>query len=107
VLGIGVNVAVNVAELPPELRDRAGSLERGGGEIEPTLTRLLTRLERWLVAPPRALLEAVRARDVLRGRSVRWQAGRGEAAGIDDEGRLVVMSDGGQVQLEAGEVHLG
>jgi biotin-(acetyl-CoA carboxylase) ligase len=102
-----MNVAVNVAELPAELRDRAGSLDRGPSEIEPTLTRLLTRLERWLVAPPRALLDAVRARDIMRGHPVRWHAGRGEAAGIDDEGRLVVMTDGGQVELEAGEVHLG
>ncbi|HTX33273.1 MAG TPA: biotin--[acetyl-CoA-carboxylase] ligase [Solirubrobacteraceae bacterium] len=107
VLGIGLNVAVKVDELPPELRDRAGSLERGQAEIEPTLNRLLTRIERWLVAPPRALLEAVRARDDLRGRAIRWQAGHGEAAGIDDDGRLVVLTKAGQVVLEAGEVHLG
>lgn len=107
VLGIGMNVAVNLAELPAELRDRAGSLDRGPAEIEPTLTRLLGRLERWLVAPPRALLEAVRGRDALLGHPVRWQGGRGDAAGIDDQGRLVVMTAGGQTELEAGEVHLG
>ena len=107
VLGIGVNVAVNLAELPTELQDRAGSLERGPADLEPTLTRLLTRLERWLVAPPRALLENVRARDGLLGHPVRWLGGHGEAAGIDDDGRLLVLTDGGQVELEAGEVHLG
>jgi BirA family transcriptional regulator, biotin operon repressor / biotin---[acetyl-CoA-carboxylase] ligase len=107
VLGIGVNVAVELPELPPELRDRAGSLARAPDEVEPTLTRLLTRLERWLVAPPRALLNEVRARDGLRGRPVRWHAGHGEAAGIDEDGRLVVLTDAGQVELEAGEVHLG
>jgi BirA family transcriptional regulator, biotin operon repressor / biotin---[acetyl-CoA-carboxylase] ligase len=107
VLGIGLNVAVQLGELPREFRDRAGSLERGAAEIEPTLISLLTRLERWLVAPPRALLEAVRDRDDLRGRAIRWNAGHGEAAGIDDEGRLVVLTEAGQVELEAGEVHLG
>jgi BirA family transcriptional regulator, biotin operon repressor / biotin---[acetyl-CoA-carboxylase] ligase len=107
VLGIGVNVAVDPADLPAELRDRAGTLGRERRELEPTLARLLTRLERWLVAPPRALLEAVRERDALRGQPVHWHAGRGEAAGIDDAGRLVVLTDGGQVALEAGEVHLG
>lgn len=107
VLGIGVNVAVDLAELPAELRERAGSLGRGPDEIEPTLARLLARLERWLVAPPRAVLEAVRGRDALFGRAVRWHAGHGEAAGIDDDGRLLVLTDGGQLALEAGEVHLG
>jgi BirA family transcriptional regulator, biotin operon repressor / biotin---[acetyl-CoA-carboxylase] ligase len=107
VLGIGVNVAVDLAELPAELRDRAGSLDRRPAEIEPTLTRLLTGLERWLVAPPRALLAAVRGRDALAGRPVSWRTGRGEASGIDDAGRLIVLTEGGRVELEAGEVHLG
>ncbi len=107
VLGIGMNVALAPDDLPTELRGRAGSLERGLDEIEPTLTRLLVRLERWLVAPPRAVLEAVRVRDALLGHAVRWHAGHGEAAGIDGEGRLVVRTDDGQLALEAGEVHLG
>jgi BirA family biotin operon repressor/biotin-[acetyl-CoA-carboxylase] ligase len=107
VLGIGLNVAVREAELPAELRDRAGSLRRSPEEIEPTLERLLERLARWLVAPPRGLLETLRERDALLGTSVRWPGGHGEARGIDDEGRLVVVTDGGPVAMEAGEVHLG
>lgn len=107
VIGIGVNVAVREGELPAELRDRAGSLGRSPEEIEPTLARLLERLARWLVAPPRAVLKTLRERDALLGRPVHWRAGQGEAGGIDDEGRLIVVTDNGQVSLEAGEVHLG
>jgi BirA family transcriptional regulator, biotin operon repressor / biotin---[acetyl-CoA-carboxylase] ligase len=107
VLGMGVNVAVREDELPAEVRERAGSLRRSPEDIESTLERLLDRLAHWLVAPPRALLEAFRQRDALLGNPVRWHGGHGEAGGIDDEGRLVVVTDSGQVALEAGEVHLG
>jgi BirA family transcriptional regulator, biotin operon repressor / biotin---[acetyl-CoA-carboxylase] ligase len=52
VLGIGLNVAVRVAELPPEVAVRAASMGRSPRELEPTLQRLLGRLETWLAAPP-------------------------------------------------------
>jgi BirA family biotin operon repressor/biotin-[acetyl-CoA-carboxylase] ligase len=107
VLGIGLNVAVRGADLPPELRDQAGSLGRSPTDVEPTLTRILAGLETWLAASPDALLAALRERDALRGRHIRWRDGEGEAGGIDDEGRLVVLTGDGRVALEAGEVHLG
>ena len=53
------------------------------------------------------MLDAVRARDALRGREVRWGGQTGTGAGIDGEGRLVVRTDSGEVALDAGEVHLG
>jgi BirA family biotin operon repressor/biotin-[acetyl-CoA-carboxylase] ligase len=107
VIGIGLNVAMRDDDLPAELRGRAGSLARSPEDIEPTLERLLDRLARWLEAPPRALLATLRERDALRGQAVHWRGGHGEAGGIDEEGRLVVMTDAGPVTLEAGEVHLG
>jgi BirA family transcriptional regulator, biotin operon repressor / biotin---[acetyl-CoA-carboxylase] ligase len=111
VLGIGVNVAVDVALLPEELRARAGSLGRPRGAVEPFLEDLLVRLGRWLSAPGSAVLDAWRARDALAGREVTWAEGaeRGVADGIDDEGRLLVVraGDGERVALNAGEVHLG
>jgi BirA family biotin operon repressor/biotin-[acetyl-CoA-carboxylase] ligase len=107
VLGIGVNVAVRVERLPPELWDTAASLRAPPGAIEPALTRLLAALERRLGEPARAILDAWRARDALRGREVSWSAGRGRAEGIDGDGRLVVrLPGGGQTALDAGEVHL-
>ena len=107
VLGIGLNVALRDSDLPAELRDRAGSLERPPEAIEPTLVRLLDGLARWLAASPGAVTDAWRSRDWLIGRRVHWAAGDGEAAGIDDAGRLLVLTDRGQEALDAGEVHLG
>lgn len=107
VLGVGINVAVRDQDLPPELRERAGTLGLTVDDVEPTLSRLLERLERWLAAAQDAVLEALRERDALLGRQVRWAGGAGEAAGVDGDGRLVVATGSGQVTLEAGEVHIG
>ena len=106
VVGVGLNVAVRLDELPADLHERAGTLGLGPEAIEPTLGRLLERLEHWTAAGPAQVLEAVRARDALRGRRVRWADGEGQAAGIDGDGRLIVSTATGQVGLEAGEVHL-
>jgi BirA family biotin operon repressor/biotin-[acetyl-CoA-carboxylase] ligase len=106
VLGIGVNVAVREQDFPAELRERAGTMGLSPDGLEPTLELLLSVLERWIGAPPAAVLEALRARDALAQKHVRWAGGEGEAAGIDGEGRLVVLTAAGRTALEAGEVHL-
>jgi BirA family biotin operon repressor/biotin-[acetyl-CoA-carboxylase] ligase len=107
VAGIGLNVAMHESDFPRELRDQAGGLGRTPSDVEPTLARLLDALDRWIAAPAEEVLAAMRERDALRGRHVRWAGGEGEGAGVDDEGRLVVSVNGGQVALHAGEVHLG
>jgi BirA family biotin operon repressor/biotin-[acetyl-CoA-carboxylase] ligase len=108
VLGIGVNVAVELADLPPDLRDRAATLGRPRDRLEPTLAELLGTLENRLAEPAHATLAALRARDALRDRPVRWADGEGTGAGIDDAGALLVrLPDGGIRTLDAGEVHLG
>jgi len=107
VAGVGVNVALRLPDdFPVELRESAGTLGLAPEAIEPTLAALLGRLEHWIGADVERLLGAVRDRDALLGRSVRWAGGRGIGAGIDDAGRLVVSSDSGTVALDAGEVHL-
>jgi BirA family transcriptional regulator, biotin operon repressor / biotin---[acetyl-CoA-carboxylase] ligase len=107
VLGIGVNVALRVEELPAELHATAGTLGLAPADLEPTLERLLAAVERALALDSAALLEAYRARDALRGQEVAWAGGRGRAAGVDGAGRLVVLlPDGGRTALSAGEVHL-
>ncbi len=77
VLGIGVNVAVRVEELPAELRDSAASLGLSWEEIEPLLARLLAALQQRLGEPPAEVLDAWRARDALRGREISWARGAG------------------------------
>jgi BirA family transcriptional regulator, biotin operon repressor / biotin---[acetyl-CoA-carboxylase] ligase len=108
VLGIGVNVAVDLADLPLDVRDRAATLGRPLGDLEPALDELLRLLERRLAESPDACLTALRTRDALRDRPVRWADGEGIGAGIDDTGALLVRVAGGAlVILDAGEVHLG
>jgi BirA family biotin operon repressor/biotin-[acetyl-CoA-carboxylase] ligase len=108
VLGIGLNVAVRLDDLPPELHATAGTLGLQARDVEAVLAHLLRALERTLTLDPPAILDAWRARDALLGREIRWAAGTGRASGIDDSGRLVVeVADGSRTALEAGEVHLG
>jgi BirA family transcriptional regulator, biotin operon repressor / biotin---[acetyl-CoA-carboxylase] ligase len=108
VLGIGINVALDVDDLPPELHATAATLGLKPGDIPGVLDRLLRELEAALPLDDATLLAAYRELDGLRGREIRWSAGTGTAAGIDGSGRLVVdLPAGGQTALEAGEVHLG
>jgi BirA family transcriptional regulator, biotin operon repressor / biotin---[acetyl-CoA-carboxylase] ligase len=107
VLGVGVNVALRLDELPPDVRARAGTLGLDGAAVEPLLASLLAALRRRLGEPAAASLRRWRALDALRGRRVAWERGDGLAEGIDEQGRLLVrLPDGGTQALQAGEVHL-
>jgi len=107
VLGIGLNVAVRLEDLPLALRTSATTLGLEPDAVEPLLDALLDALQVRLSQEPAGLLAAYRQRDALHGRAVRWQYGHGVAAGIDDAGRLLVdREDGVRIALEAGEVHL-
>ncbi len=114
VLGIGINVAVSIEDLPADLRGHAASLMLSRSAIEPALERLVEALERRLTEPTPTVLDAWRARDALSGREVNWtrpnggEQGSGRAEGIDSAGRLIIeQADGARVTLDAGEVHLG
>jgi BirA family transcriptional regulator, biotin operon repressor / biotin---[acetyl-CoA-carboxylase] ligase len=120
VLGIGLNAAVDLDELPAELHGTAASLELEPERIEELLGELLAALERRLAEAPEETLAAWGERDALQGRTISWGppagasdedapgAGQsGMAQGIDGDGRLVVaLPGGGQTALGAGEVHL-
>jgi BirA family biotin operon repressor/biotin-[acetyl-CoA-carboxylase] ligase len=109
VAGIGLNVATRAEDFPPELRETATSLALAARAAPPpaeVLDGLLRALERRFADQPRAVLEAWRGRDALLGRPVRWAGGEGTAAGVDENGALVVEGDRGQATLDAGEVHL-
>jgi BirA family transcriptional regulator, biotin operon repressor / biotin---[acetyl-CoA-carboxylase] ligase len=108
VAGIGVNVAVDVEELPEELRETAASLGLGSEEVEAVLARILDALGQRLEEDEPATIAAWRERDALLDRRISWAEGEGVARGVDDAGRLVVESeDGSRTALDAGEVHLG
>jgi BirA family biotin operon repressor/biotin-[acetyl-CoA-carboxylase] ligase len=102
VLGIGLNVAVRLEELPPELQPSprtlsAASPEPGAGphgheatglpaatlglstaDVEPLLARLLDALAQRLRVPAEVTLRAWRARDALDGREIAWGTPGGE-----------------------------
>jgi BirA family biotin operon repressor/biotin-[acetyl-CoA-carboxylase] ligase len=111
VLGIGINVAIDEAALPPELRELATSLDARPVEVERALALLLARLDHWLATATDAAMDAYRARDALAGREIVWNGGAGTAVGIADDGRLRVRprdaSTDEELLLDAGEVHLG
>jgi BirA family biotin operon repressor/biotin-[acetyl-CoA-carboxylase] ligase len=112
VIGIGLNV--HTREFPEEIRERATSLARiaeGPLDRAEILADLLTALDRETTAVAARGLGLLRSRldawDALRGERVKSEQGEGVAAGIDDEGRLVVKGDdGGTARWNSGEVHL-
>ena len=106
VLGIGVNVAVDVASLPEEAAEVAGTLGKSPADVEPTLVALLAALEKRLGQNRDSVLASLRERDALLGRRVRWQDGEGLGAGIDETGALRVDVNGREITLTAGEVTL-
>jgi BirA family transcriptional regulator, biotin operon repressor / biotin---[acetyl-CoA-carboxylase] ligase len=106
IAGIGVNVALDLAGLPEELRETAGTLGRTPRELEAALDELLGFLEIRLAEPVESVLAALRERDALLGAAVRWSGGSGVAAGITGDGGLRVQVDGSEMVLHAGEVHL-
>ena len=106
VLGIGLNVATR--SFPDELSEIATSLALAGASVsrEEVLAWLLASLDGLLTAPPAEVLEQWRERDALFGVPVAWNGGQGRAAGITDAGALMVETEAGVVELDAGEVHL-
>jgi BirA family biotin operon repressor/biotin-[acetyl-CoA-carboxylase] ligase len=109
VIGVGLNVGTTRDDFPEELRDLATSVAIESGSdpgVEPVLAAVLERLERRLEPGSGPIVDAWRERDLLSGRAVRWSGGEGVAAGIDEEGSLLVDTDSGRVALDAGEVHL-
>jgi BirA family transcriptional regulator, biotin operon repressor / biotin---[acetyl-CoA-carboxylase] ligase len=99
-----VGIGVNVRGVPDEVADIATSLERL--DVETALTELLRALELRVAQPPAEIVAALRDRDALLGRRVRWSGGEGLGAGIDESGSLLVDTPSGTVALSSGEVHL-
>jgi BirA family biotin operon repressor/biotin-[acetyl-CoA-carboxylase] ligase len=114
IVGYGINVAAAV--LPPELRDRATSLESElGRPIDPTpvlietLAALARRYDDLLAGRFDAILDAWRRRaPAATGARVSWTGAAGPqtgvTAGVDDDGALLVTSGGRIERVVGGEV---
>ena len=107
IVGIGVNAAVDVSELPDDVAVRAGSLGLALESVETAQEDLLTQLDATLALSPAEVVSALSARDALVGQAVAWSGGEGTATGIAADGSLSVQtSDGAEHLLDGGEVHL-
>jgi BirA family biotin operon repressor/biotin-[acetyl-CoA-carboxylase] ligase len=113
VIGIGLNVAIEPAEFPPDLRQPAISVGHGVG-VEAALDAVCERLGSWVGATSERVVAEYTERDALAGRRVSWVGaggqtaeGTGVAQGVDERGNLIVVTTEGQrLGLGAGEVQL-
>lgn len=113
VVGIGLNVALELDAVPEEVAARAATMGRSPNEREAVLGALLEHLAAALTLSPQRLLEQWSTRDVLQGQEIGWTRpgggpeGAGTAEGVDEQGRLQARDAGGRLhRLDAGEVHL-
>jgi BirA family biotin operon repressor/biotin-[acetyl-CoA-carboxylase] ligase len=117
VIGVGLNLNMEEADFPPDLRDTATSLRIYAGSAfrrADLLVRLLdafgARYAEFIGGGFAALRDGWDRRDFLRGRRVllRWQGGEewGTAAGLDTAGALRFLPDGGAAieSVHSGEI---
>jgi BirA family biotin operon repressor/biotin-[acetyl-CoA-carboxylase] ligase len=115
VMGVGVNLNLRTADLPPELASAATSLMEARGQRVPRAlftAALWTRLERWLdvhqesgFAPVRDAWRALSntlGQDVLVRTETREF--RGMAEDLDETGALLVRTPDGLVRIVAGDL---
>lgn len=101
VLGIGINWAAEISDLP----DVATTL----GQSQVTANALIEELANQLYGPLDMWIEEYRAADMLLGKQIKIiqagvETGCGVARGITPEGFLIVEEDGVEVVLSTGEV---
>lgn len=114
VIGIGINVNNSFENAPTELRSIATSLIDAAGrsfELTEVLIRQVQQIERRLasvIADSDELAEAWRARCMLEGRTLSLDIGTtrltGVCQGIDDDGALLIQTEGGIERCFAGVV---
>lgn len=115
IVGVGINCRQKLTDFPPELRDKAGSLEMVTGKeisrprLAAEMLAALYRMQDGLLGDKEAILEQYRADCVtlgnevslVRGSSVRY----GKALDVSDTGALIVEFSPGQVEaVDSGEV---
>jgi len=117
VAGIGVNVNVTAAQLPPELRASATSIAlESGHEVsrENVLASILSRFEplydQWRAFGFKALVQQVNMLDMLRDKPIRMERSgtpiEGTACGIQPDGTLLLRTAQGLTPVCSGEAHI-
>lgn len=117
IVGIGLNVNFARQDLPRDAKIPATSLYIETGHVRPledVMSLLLRETETLYDEYSAGAWHKLRAefaqRDILQGHVVRVEAAgetyRGEAAGIDDDGTLLVHASGGVRRVVAGDVLL-
>ena len=113
VIGIGINVNWSIANMPEEVRERATSLlELAGSPIDRVvlLSAVLAGLDAAVTALERGESPVARLAHVsaLDGRHITVDLGAdrldGQAAGISEQGLLLLDTEAGRVALAVGEV---
>ena len=107
VVGIGINIAIDLEQVPKDLRPKLTSLNWAPHASENLLPKLLKKLTITLNTDKENVLSEFAKRDALAGQTVRWSGGEGTAQGVDPSGNLLVQTSGKNlISLNAGEVHL-
>lgn len=118
VIGIGINIRLDVETLPEEIKERVDWLENlAGAPVDPNLvvvelcSRLEDEYEKLKAGDTAGILEAWRAYSVSIGRDVIARSGTreiyGHTIGLADSGALLLKTpDGELVELSAGEISL-
>lgn len=114
VIGIGINVNNSFADAPAELRSTATSLmdvTTKSFDLTDVLIRQLQQIAHRIgtvIAGSEYLAEAWRARCMLEGRTLSIDLGSrrltGVCHGIDDEGALIIQTEGGVERCFAGVI---
>ena len=115
VLGIGVNVAVDPATLPPDLAGSATSLRAAGGADVPVAELAAAVIHRLGVGYDALARDPGDVVSAWRARAAPWWGGmvevrtgegglRGRLLEVDDDGALVVEVEGRRRRLLSGEV---
>lgn len=119
VAGIGLNVNGTAAEFPSPLNGQAVTLEDALGAencMEDLEGFLLQSIGQWLdtlQSNPGDVVAAWQARDALRGQTIGFDPDGdfctqllGQAAGIDERGRILIDTDDGRQAFDSGSVFL-
>ena len=114
ILGIGINVGG--ASFPPELSDRAGSIETELGravDAGPVLAQVLVALHRVLAevehtGPPNLFTRWIELSPSANGERIEWDGPHGVqtgvSAGLAEDGALLARTSEGLARIVAGEI---